>query len=121
LVGGGCIKPLCDLLTVSDTRIITMVLNALENILKVWEADAQQIAGGCNHYANEIEEAGGLDKIEKLQVHQDIEIYQRAAKILKIYFEAEEVQNVASNNVNNNDLYQQTGTFADTPKAGFDS
>jgi hypothetical protein len=33
----GCIKPLCDLLAVSDVRIVTVALEGLENILKVGE------------------------------------------------------------------------------------
>jgi hypothetical protein len=35
LVTVGCIKPLCDLLTCSDPRIVTVALEGLENILKV--------------------------------------------------------------------------------------
>ena len=35
LVSVGCIKPLCDLLTCADARIITVALEGLENILKV--------------------------------------------------------------------------------------
>ena len=35
LVSVGCIKPLCDLLTCADVRIITVALEGLENILKV--------------------------------------------------------------------------------------
>jgi hypothetical protein len=31
----GCIKPLCDLLTVADPRLITVALEGIENILKV--------------------------------------------------------------------------------------
>jgi hypothetical protein len=34
-VEAGCIKPLCDLLTVHDVRIVTVALEGLENILKV--------------------------------------------------------------------------------------
>lgn len=35
LVEQGCIKPLCDLLTVEDNKIISVALEGLENILKV--------------------------------------------------------------------------------------
>ena len=35
LVANNCIKPLCDLLTCSDVRIVTVALEGLENILKV--------------------------------------------------------------------------------------
>jgi importin subunit alpha-6/7 len=32
LVDQGCIKPLCDLLTASDARIVTVALEGLENV-----------------------------------------------------------------------------------------
>lgn len=35
LVQCGCIKPLCDLLNCTDTRIVSIALEGLENILKV--------------------------------------------------------------------------------------
>lgn len=35
LVECGAVKPLCDTLTVNDTRIIIVALEGLENILKV--------------------------------------------------------------------------------------
>ncbi len=35
LVDSGTIKPLCDLLQVTDVRIVTVALEGLENILKV--------------------------------------------------------------------------------------
>jgi len=35
LVQQGCIRPLCDLLTGSDPKIVTIALEGLENILKV--------------------------------------------------------------------------------------
>lgn len=35
LVSAGCIRPLCDLLTGPDTRIVNVALEGLENILKV--------------------------------------------------------------------------------------
>lgn len=35
LVSINCIRPLCDLLTCSDVRIVTVALEGLENILKV--------------------------------------------------------------------------------------
>lgn len=89
LVQVGCIKPLCDLLTCSDARIITVALEGLENILKVGEKDAKQ-TGGVNQYGTLIEEAEGLDKIEQLQNHQNNDIYEKAVKILEVYFGGEE-------------------------------
>jgi len=37
-----------------------------------------------------VQEAGGLDKIESLQRHENQEIYDKAIKILEMYFEVEE-------------------------------
>ena len=52
----GCIKPLCDILTVQDPRIVLVTLEGLENILKVGQLDAKN---GVNPYSVMIEEAYG--------------------------------------------------------------
>ena len=41
LCAQGCIKPLCDLLTVADARLITVALEGIENILKAGEQEVQ--------------------------------------------------------------------------------
>jgi len=89
LVDRGCIKPLCDLLTASDARVITVALEGLENILKVGEKEATE-TNGINRFATLVEEAEGLDKIELLQRHNNQDIYEKAVKILENYFAAEE-------------------------------
>lgn len=89
LVDQGVIPPLCDFLTAMDIKIIQVALNGLENILKVGEQDAQAI-GGINRYAVAIEECYGLDKIEFLQSHENMEIYQKAFDMIEEYFGAEE-------------------------------
>ena len=58
LVSVGCIKPLCDMLTVQDARIVIITLEGLENILKVGQNDAAS-NGGVNPYSLLIEEAYG--------------------------------------------------------------
>jgi len=107
LVSQGCIKPLCDLLSSSDARIITVALEGLENILRVGEKDARG-TGGVNVYAQYIEEAEGLDKIEALQSHQNNEIYEKAVKILESYFAAEEEDSAVAPGM---DASQQSYTF----------
>ncbi|KAJ6683105.1 IMPORTIN ALPHA [Salix koriyanagi] len=87
LVSQGCIKPLCDLLICPDPRIVTVCLEGLENILKVGEADKNvSDTGGVNLYAQMIDEAEGLEKIENLQSHDNTEIYEKAVKILETYW-----------------------------------
>ncbi|OVA16841.1 Armadillo [Macleaya cordata] len=87
LVGQGCIKPLCDLLVCNDPRIVTVCLEGLENILKVGEAEKNLgNTDGVNLYAQMIDDAEGLEKIENLQSHDNTEIYEKAVKILETYW-----------------------------------
>ncbi|KAK9915388.1 hypothetical protein WJX75_008550 [Coccomyxa subellipsoidea] len=119
LVASGAIKPLCDLLTCSDPRIVTVALEGIENILKVGEAE-KELAGpqGVNQYANLVDEAEGLDKIEDLQNHANEEIYDKAANILEAFFDVEdgEVENLAPAIDANQGTYSFGGTGA--PAAG---
>jgi len=118
LVSQGCIRPLCDLLTVSDARIITVALEGLENILKVGDKDARS-TNGVNQYAGLIEEADGLEKIYQLQQHQNHDIYEKAVKILETYFGAEEEEDASI--APGMDAQQQTFQFGgpQMPQGGF--
>lgn len=95
LVQQGCVRPLCDLLTVNDAKIITVALEGLENILKVGDAEAKESGMGSNQMAEFIDEAEGLLKIEALQQHENHEIYEKAVKILENYFGVEEDEDAA--------------------------
>ncbi|XP_001925247.4 importin subunit alpha-6 isoform X2 [Sus scrofa] len=90
LVALGCIKPLCDLLTVMDSKIVQVALNGLENILRLGEQESKQNGIGVNPYCALIEEAYGLDKIEFLQSHENQEIYQKAFDLIEHYFGVED-------------------------------
>lgn len=63
LVNLGCIKPLCDLLTVMDSKIVQVALNGLENILRLGEQEAKQSGTGINPYCGLIEEAYGTSTV----------------------------------------------------------
>jgi len=89
LVSQGCIPPLCDLLTVQDTKIVVVALEGLENILKVGQDEAGFHAG-TNPMAHIVHEAEGLEKIEQLQGHENEDVYNKAVKILETYFGAED-------------------------------
>ena len=91
LVSLGCIPPICDLLTVMDSKIIQVALSGLENILRIGEMEAENSNDIANNpYANQVEECYGLDKIEFLQSHENMEIYQRAFDIIERYFGSDE-------------------------------
>ncbi len=56
-----------------------VILEGLEHILKSAGANSDVIA-------TKIEECGGLDKLEKLQEHDNNEIYEMASYIIDTYF-----------------------------------
>ncbi|KAL5457708.1 hypothetical protein EMCRGX_G034995 [Ephydatia muelleri] len=81
----GCLKPMCDLLVVKETRIVTVILDALANILNA-ASKLQKLEELCLL----IEECEGLDKIEALQQHENEEIYHMALTLVDKYFSASE-------------------------------
>merc|ERR1712141_850738 len=97
LVSQGCIPPMCDLLTVMDAKIVQVALSGLENILRFGEQEAKET--GSNPYAVQIEECCGLDKIEFLQSHENLDIYQKAFDIIERYFGSEEDDSRVAPNV----------------------
>ncbi|ODV98330.1 hypothetical protein PACTADRAFT_83624 [Pachysolen tannophilus NRRL Y-2460] len=90
LVSQGCIKPLCDLLSVADNRIIEVALDALENILKMGEMDKEARGSTINENAMYIEEAGGMEKIFDCQNNENEKIYEKAYNIIEKYFSEED-------------------------------
>merc|ERR1719229_42701 len=119
LVQQGCIPPLCDLLTVMDSKIVQVALNGLENILRLGEQEVKT-TGAANPYAVIIEEVFGLDKIEFLQSHENMEIYQKAFDIIERYFgtEEEDKEIAPATDANTNQFsFQQTG--AEQEQQGF--
>lgn len=92
LVSQGCIKPLCDLLAVADTKIIEVTLDSLENILKMGELDKEARGASVNENALFIEEAGGMEKIFECQGNENEKIYEKAYNIIAKYFAEEDDQ-----------------------------
>jgi importin subunit alpha-1 len=92
LVELNVIPPLCDLLSIVDTKIVEVALNGLDNILKLGQQDSR-LTDGTNPYALKIEECGGLDKIEFLQSHQNEKIYKKAFQLIETFFSQEEDDN----------------------------
>lgn len=88
IVQNGALPPLCNLLSVNDTKIVTVALEGIENILSAGSKALD--ANGVNPMATLVEQFDGLNKIEELQVHDSHNIYQRAVKIIEKYFGGEE-------------------------------
>ncbi|GAB7345647.1 hypothetical protein MBLNU457_3937t1 [Dothideomycetes sp. NU457] len=96
LVANGAIRPLCDLLTCPDNKIIQVALDGLENILKVGDMDKEAAEGtgeaAVNRYALFIEECGGMEKIHDCQNNSNEEIYMKAYNIIEKYFSDDEAE-----------------------------
>jgi len=94
LVNQGVIPPLCGFLkNVQQKKILMVALEGIENILKVGKAIAERDgSGGRNQFAEYVEESGGVDYLEQLQSNDSIpdEIYEKAATLVKEYFNGEE-------------------------------
>jgi hypothetical protein len=78
--------------------VIQITLDGIHNILKTSAStDVERV---CSL----IEECGGLDKIESLQNHENIEIYKIAYEIIESYFsdDAEEDPSLVPETVENN-------------------
>uniref|UniRef100_A0A1I7XUH3 Importin subunit alpha n=1 Tax=Heterorhabditis bacteriophora TaxID=37862 RepID=A0A1I7XUH3_HETBA len=82
MVKSGVIPPFCALLDCKEAQIIQVVLDGINNILKM--------AGpGVEAICTQIEECGGLDKIEHLQNHENEEIYKLTYEIIDTYFSSD--------------------------------
>lgn len=116
-VNQGCIKPLCDLLVCPDPRIVTVCLEGLENILKAGEAEKENNED-INNYAQLIDDADGLEKIENLQSHDNTEIYEKAVKILETYWLDDEDETLAAEDGTQNG-FNFGGNDVNVPAGGF--
>jgi len=74
----GVIQPFCNLLDAKDNQVVQVVLDGINNILKM--------ANDSDSVATLIEECEGLDKIEILQNHENEDIYKLAYEIIEQFF-----------------------------------
>lgn len=118
LVDQNCIGPLCDLLTVMDAKIVQVALNGLENILRLGEQDAK-FQNSINPYAVLIEKCFGLDKIEFLQSHENMEIYQKAFDIIEHFFGTEEEDANVAPSIDSEQQQYHFSSDQSVPMGGF--
>lgn len=117
LVDAGSIKPMVDLLTVSDAKIVGVALEALGNILKAGKQKQQEQGLPENPFATLVEQAEGLQKIEALQEDPNEDVYQKSMKLLENYFPLEDDDALADDSGNQNPGFQPFG--AQMPQGGF--
>ena len=68
-----------------EVRILQICLECISQILKAGEME-----DGTNPCASFVEEVGGLDAIESLQQHENMDVYKKALKIIETYYSEEE-------------------------------
>mmetsp|Transcript_20388 Transcript_20388/g.65166 ORF Transcript_20388/g.65166 Transcript_20388/m.65166 type:complete len:565 (+) Transcript_20388:209-1903(+) len=81
----GIVVRLCDLLELPDASLLLAVLEALEALLR-----AGGDGVGLNPHARLVDEAGGCEKIEALQMHENPEVFEKAQALLEAFFGADE-------------------------------
>lgn len=79
------IKPICDLMTARDPKLVKVLLDGLCNILLVAEK-----VGQLEQARLYIEEIDGLTKIEKLQENENEEVYKLAYHMVEKFFSDED-------------------------------
>jgi len=84
LINCNVIPAMCNLLVAPDNQILHVLLDGFYNILKAFP-DEKVIY--------QIEECGGLDKIEMLQNHQNEAVYMLAYKIISNFFNDDQEDN----------------------------
>ncbi|KAJ3394364.1 Importin alpha subunit (Karyopherin alpha subunit) (Serine-rich RNA polymerase I suppressor protein) [Lobulomyces angularis] len=120
LVNQGCIKPLCDLLTSGDARVIQVALDGLENILRVGETERHLT--NQNQMSVYIEVADGVDKINQLQMHDNQDIYKKAYNIVDTYFSNDDEDDDLVPEVNAEGAFtfkEDANLNGDIPQGGF--
>jgi len=93
LLNNGVFNCLIELLdSTNDQRILLVALEGVGNCLKWGSEFNLNNEDGKNKFVVQMEEVGGLDKLEALQSHAKNEVYEMAIKILETYFVIEEDQ-----------------------------
>jgi len=89
MVQSGVLDCFVALLDGEDAKTTEVVLEGLNNILNWGAVLANQQKSSENFFLIELENKGGVKKIEDLQTHPNNEVYLKALKILENHFELE--------------------------------
>ncbi|XP_077879852.1 importin subunit alpha-8 [Ictidomys tridecemlineatus] len=85
LVHSGVMEPLLNLLSVPDVRMVNIILDVIAYILQKAERICEK-----ENMCILIEELGGIDRIEALQLHENHQISQAAQNLIEKHFGEEE-------------------------------
>ena len=87
--------------------------------MKVGETEKNLGNSEVNLYAQMIDDAEGLEKIENLQSHDNNEIYEKAVKILETYWLEEEDETLPPGDASSQPGFRFGGNEVPVPSGGF--
>ena len=82
LVEAGSIKTLCDLIAISDVKVILELIKVFDGMLMVGDKIGKD-------YVRLFYECGGIEKIEELQQHKNDDVYGETVMFLEKFFSTE--------------------------------
>jgi HEAT repeat protein len=105
IVSQGALPPMFKLLSSHDTRVITVAIEGIENVLKM---GANYLQNGANPMVQAINQLdGAFDALLALQDHPNESIYRKALALLEKYFDVYEEEAPASTAPVVNAAFQQ--------------
>ncbi|KNC87068.1 importin subunit alpha-2 [Sphaeroforma arctica JP610] len=119
LVEAGCIQPLCQMLSVKgvENKVMTVILDAIEKILKAGQDHADLTGQEVNEMAVYIESFGGVDIIDNLQKHFNQLVYEKSYAIIETYFKDDEDVSIMPDEEDGSYTFDSQGAGA--PQEGF--
>jgi len=118
LLGMGVLEVVCELLSLTDSRMVKLALETLEVILRFGESVKKQQSLEQNPVVERMEELDAIAKVESLQEDKNDDIYNHAARLLTSYFDLEDEGADPLPNVSTS-AFQQGANVALAPTGGF--
>lgn len=106
MVNQGLLAAMCDQLRSPEPKIVLVAMDAIDNALSSAPADDHKA------YLDLMDEADGLELLEKLRVHENTQVYEKSAEIIQKYF-TEQEENEDSDNQNSAPAPASIFGFAD--------
>ena len=87
----GAFPLICEVLCMKDSKILLVVLEAINNLLRAGNHAYVNDRERNNQVALKFDEIGGLTKMEELQNHPNVKIYKKVVEIMEEHYGLEEV------------------------------